>query len=164
MFIIYIERGVYATAQMWKSEDNLVELIFSCYIYMGSRNQMQVVRLVQQEETLSLYSKNSFMVCPCDCDFMGFTIYVLKLHSMLHQASKNIYISHYVYFAMKTFMRIFAMDLEIIRQHRTHLKPAMFLDFLGCHTYSGIFVSWEKSNYKLSSSIMKCCKFMWYVW
>lgn len=33
---------------MWRSKDNFVEFVVSFYIYMGSRNEAKVVRLVWQ--------------------------------------------------------------------------------------------------------------------
>lgn len=33
---------------MWRSEDNSEELDLSFYLYMGSKNQTQILRVVQQ--------------------------------------------------------------------------------------------------------------------
>lgn len=40
---------------MWRSNDNVVEFVVSFYIYMGSRNQAKVVRLVWQAFYLPSY-------------------------------------------------------------------------------------------------------------
>jgi hypothetical protein len=34
-----------AMAYVWRSENNFVELVFSFYLYMGSRDQTQALRL-----------------------------------------------------------------------------------------------------------------------
>lgn len=45
---MYVGACVYATAPMWQPEDNLVKFILSFHLFVGYRDQIQVIRLVCQ--------------------------------------------------------------------------------------------------------------------
>lgn len=111
--------GVHFMAFVWRSGDNYVKHVLSFHLYMGSRNQTQVTRLVQQVPLPAKPSCQLESIILKGTSYIGYVIFVLEVADKWHTIGQLIMRTDAPWPIISFFK-----SLKLPRYGNAHLNPS----------------------------------------